>query len=117
MGLNREKRMKRLRNLMFAAVCATSFLGAAQAATVTVSQFGQQGWKSDDTRSAAGLNLVGTNYTNAPRPGQTPTAADDAAIATQIQFVAGPAGSTYGGAVSIDGTSGNSGKSNISVIN
>jgi hypothetical protein len=72
-----------------------------------VSNFGDSGWRSDDTRSAAGANLVGLNYTNATLPGQTPTSADDAAIATQIQFVDGPAGSTYGGAVSIDGTSGN----------
>lgn len=45
-----------------------------------------------------------------------PTAADDIAIQQQIQFVSGPAGSTFGGAVSLDGTSGNSGKSSISVI-
>jgi hypothetical protein len=90
---------------------------SAGASTVTVGAFGDQGWRSDDTRDAAGTNLVGITSTNAPKPGQTPTAGDDTAIAQQIQFVNGPAGSTYGGAVSIDGTSGNSGKSNISVIN
>src|ERR1043166_2027006 len=82
-----------------------------------VTDFGVGGWRSDDTRDAAGNNLVGINNTNAGKPGQVPTAADDAAIAAQIQFVAGPAGSTYGGAVSVNGTSSNSGKSNYSVIN
>ncbi|CAG9933127.1 PEP-CTERM sorting domain-containing protein [Candidatus Nitrotoga arctica] len=89
----------------------------ASASVIQVDGFGAGGWKSDDTRSATGTNLVGTNNTHAGRPGQAPTAADDTAIATQIQFVAGPAGSTYGGAVSMDGTSSNSGKSNFSVIN
>ncbi|MCC7083379.1 MAG: hypothetical protein IT427_00050 [Pirellulales bacterium] len=81
-----------------------------------VDSFGDYGWKSDDTRNTSGTNLVGINSTHAGKPGQTPTAADDTAIASQIQFVAGPNGSTYGGAVSIDGTSSNSGKSSISVI-
>ena len=88
----------------------------AAAVQVDVGFFGQQGWKSDDTRNASGVDLVGTNYTHAGKPGVVPSAAHDTAIAQQIQFVAGPAGSTYGGAVSIDGTSGNSGKSNFSVI-
>jgi hypothetical protein len=111
----------RIRSLKSLVVLSAVALGAmaqvAGASTVTVGAFGDQGWRSDDTRDAAGNNLVGITSTNAPRPGQTPTAADDLAIAQQIQFVAGPAGSTYGGAVSIDGTSGNGGKSNISVIN
>jgi len=89
---------------------------AVMAVQIRVDQFGDHGWKSDDTRSSAGTNLVGINNTHAGRPGQTPTAADDLAIATQIQFVPGPAGSTYGGAVSIDGTATGNGKSNYSVI-
>lgn len=89
----------------------------ASAALIQVDSFGAGGWKSDDTRSSTGVNLVGTNSTHAGKPGQAPTAADDLAIAQQIKFVAGPAGSTYGGAVSIDGTATGSGKSNISVIN
>jgi hypothetical protein len=88
----------------------------ATAAAITVDSFGDFGWKSDDTRTAAGTNLVGINNTNAGKPGQVPTAADDAAIAAQIQFIDAPPGSTYGGAVSIDGTANGSGKSNFSVI-
>jgi hypothetical protein len=90
---------------------------SARASTVYVSNFGDGGWKSDDTRDATGVDLVGTNNTHAGDPAVVPSAAHDTAIANQIKFVAGPAGSTYGGAVSIDGTSGNSGKSNFSVIN
>ena len=85
-------------------------------ATVLVNGFGVDGWRSDDTRNASGVDLVGVNDTNAGKPGQTPTSADDTAIAQQIQFVSGPAGSTYGGALSLDGTISNSGKSNFSVI-
>ncbi len=89
---------------------------AASAATQYVNSFGAHGWKSDDTRDTSGVDLVGVNYTHFGKPGQSPTSADDAAIAQQIQFVPGPAGSTYGGAVMIDGTSSNSGKSTISVV-
>ncbi|MBK9129415.1 MAG: HYR domain-containing protein [Phycisphaerales bacterium] len=91
-------------------------LGIATGATQYVTTFGAGGWRSDDTRDAAGTDLVGLNYTHFGKPGQTPTAADDTAIAQQIQIVSGPSGSTYGGAVMIDGTSGNPGKSTISVI-
>jgi hypothetical protein len=105
-----------MRSIVTGALALSIWCGAASAAVVEVVGFGQQGWRSDDTRDALGANLVGINYTNAPKPGQTPTAADDTAIAQQIQFVPGPAGSTYGGAVSIDGTSSNSGKSNFSVV-
>lgn len=90
--------------------------GTASAGTITVADFGDHGWYSDDTRSSAGADLVGLAYTHYGKPGQTPTAADDAAIAAQLQFVNGPAGSTYGGAIKIDGTSDNSGKSTISVV-
>jgi hypothetical protein len=102
---------------LFVFALATALgIGQASAAVITVGNFGEQGWNSDDTRTAAGVDLVGINNTNAPKPGQIPTAADDLAIAQQIKFVAGPAGSTYGGAVSIDGTANNNGKSNYSVI-
>lgn len=96
---------------------AVATIGTAMGATTVVNSFGDGGWYSDDTRSASGADLVGTNSTHAGKPGQTPTAADDTAIAQQIQFVAGPSGSTYGGAVSFNGTSGNPGKSTISAIN
>ena len=102
-----------------AALLGAALLGSMQAnaAPILINHFGAGGWYSDDTRSAAGTDLVGTASTLNGKPGQAATAADDTAIATQIQFVAGPAGSTYGGAVSIDGTSSNSGKSNIAVTN
>lgn len=116
------QRIVRCTVTQFVALFMACILGPAlttklEAAVQLVDSFGDYGWKSDDTRDASGNNLVGINNTNAGKPGQVPTAADDTAIASQIQFVAGPSGSTYGGAVSIDGTSGNSGKSNISVIN
>ena len=118
-GPKEGQRSLKMKRSMIAVTLMMAFsaLSASHAATVVVQNFGDQGWRSDDTRDAAGANLVGINNTNAGKPGQVPTAADDTAIAAQIQFVAGPAGSTYGGAVSIDGTASNSGKSNISTIN
>jgi len=85
-------------------------------ATINVTGLGSGGWFSDDTRNTSGTDLIGTTLTHAGKPGQAPTAADDKAILQQIAIVAGPAGSTYGGAFKIDGTSSNSGKSNISTI-
>jgi hypothetical protein len=111
--------MKMSRSLVLAAaIAAIPALSsvALRADQLDIYQFGDGGWRSDDTRNTSGTNLVGITSTNAPAPGSTPSAADDLAIAQQIQFVGGPAGSTYGGAVSIDGTSSNSGKSNISTI-
>lgn len=112
-------RHKSARGLMASALLAGLALATtlpAPAAMIAVDQFGLGGWMSDDTRTAAGVDLVGIASTHAGKPGQVPAAADDAAIATQIQFVNGPSGSTYGGAVSVNGTSGNSGKSTISVV-
>lgn len=105
-----------MRRSFLCAGIALLLAAPVHAATQQVIQFGDGGWRSDDTRDATGADLVGFN-TNAPKPGVTPTAAADAAIANQISFVTGPIGSTYGGAVSIDGTSSNSGKSNFSTIN
>ena len=90
---------------------------SASAATIVVDGLGDAGWLSDDTRSGAGADLVGVSSTHYGKPGQTPTAADDTAIGQQIQFVTGPAGSTYGGAVKIIAPVGNPGKSTVSVIN
>lgn len=87
------------------------------AAPITVNSFGGGGWYSDDTRDDAGNDLVGLTYTQFGDPGVTPTAANDTAIANQIKFVPGPGGSTYGGAVSIDGGTQNAAKSNIAVVN
>lgn len=104
----------RLRNLVIFAVFLVP--SPTTAAVVEVATFGDQGWKSDDTRDIAGTDLVGINNTHAGDPAVTPSAADDAAIANQIKFVTAPAGSILYGAVKIDGTSSNSGKSNISTI-
>ena len=105
-----------LKTLAIAGLLSASMCISANAAVVVVDSFGDSGWRSDDTRDSTGVNLVGINNTNAGKPGQVPTAGDDAAIAAQIKFIDGPAGSTYGGAVSIDGTATGSGKSNFSVI-
>ena len=88
----------------------------AHAAIIEVGNFGDFGWRSDDTRNTSGVNLVGITNTNDPAPGSTPTAADDAAIANQLQFTTAPSGATFYGAVKIDGTTSNSGKSNLSAI-
>lgn len=120
MGLTKIHIMNKNKFIVGCAAVAALVFGltaAASAVVVAVKDFGDHGWRSDDTRNTSGVDLVGTINTHAGRPGQTATAADDAAIASQIQFVDGPVGSTYGGAVSIDGTSSNSGKSTISVIN
>jgi hypothetical protein len=102
---------------LFGGLVVLTVAAGSEASPVTVYDFGVAGWRSDDTRNNSGVNLVGITNTNAPRPGQTPTGADDLAIEQQIQFVAGPAGATYGGgAVKIEtGTSGSS-KSNFSVV-
>ena len=77
---------------------------------------GSGGWFSDDTRNAAGTDLVGSALTHAGKPGTVASAAADLAIAQQISIVNAPAGSTYGTALKIDGTSANTGKSTVSVI-
>ncbi len=97
-------------------VTAFALINSLAAATITVQQFGDNGWKADDTRTGAGVDLVGLNYTHAGKPGQTPTLADDALIAQQIKFVTAPAGATYSGAAQIIAPVGNPGKSTISVI-
>ncbi len=75
------------------------------------------GWYSDDTRNASGVDLVGTNFTQYGKPGQTPSTADDTAISQQLQFVDGPAGSTGGGSVKIIAPTENPGKSTLSTVN
>jgi hypothetical protein len=102
-----------------AIVCAATaaLMGGTslQAATV-VGAFGQGGWRSDDTRSSTGTDLVGINNTNAPKPGATPTSADDLAIAGAIVFQSAaqaPAGSD--GAVKLIDT-GTPSKTTISTI-
>ncbi|HYH63224.1 MAG TPA: hypothetical protein VD866_00855, partial [Urbifossiella sp.] len=86
-------------------------------ATLEVTGFGIGGWRSDDTRDIAGNDLVGVQLTNAPDAAVTPSAANDLAILQQLQLVSGPAGSLYGGAVKIDGTTENAGKTSFSTVN
>lgn len=54
--------------------------------TVQVGALGQAGWFADDSRAANGTDLVGTDYTRFGKPGQTPTTADDAALAERMYF-------------------------------
>ena len=102
---------------------AMFIVGAVQAVggTVFVGAFGDQGWLSDDTRTPNGVDLVGINYTHAGKPGQTPTAADDATIAQQIKFIgnAPAANGPYGtNALELTfGTGTGSGKATLSTIN
>ncbi len=88
----------------------------ANAGTVNVGAIGEQGWKSDDTRSNSGTDLVGINNTHAGKPGQTPTAADDTAIANQIQFVDDAPGGVQALKLSWSAGTG-SGKATLSTIN
>lgn len=102
----------------FAALSALTWgaIGLTQASAQQVKQLGDFGWLSDDTRSAAGTDLVGSTLTHAGKPGQTPTGADDIAISSQLSFVDAPAGSAFGAALRITGTTSNSGKSTISLL-
>ena len=111
-------------------------LRATNAATIDVQGFGQNGWYSWDTRDTSGNQLVGTNDTHPYGPtyfGVPASAASDTAIGKQIIFMgegqtvntadgnpppgASPIGSLGGlGYVRLDGTSSNSGKSDISYV-
>lgn len=106
---------------IIAAVGITAGLGLATrpaaATTVIVNHLGAHGWYSSDTRDASGTNLYGQDGTQPyliTLHGAVP--GDDAKIAQQIGFVAGPAGSLHdAGAVRLYATDQNKGKANISV--
>ncbi len=98
-------------------VALLALVGAASASTINVTGFGVDGWMSDDTRSATGANLVGTNYTHYGKPGQAGTAADDAAIADAIQFVDTAPGGQNGLRLEKNSTSPGMGKTSLSKIN
>lgn len=103
---------------IYAMVLAVSSIGFA--AVQEVGAIGEGGWKSDDTRDAAGSYLVGTNYTHYGKPGQTPTAADDAAIANILQFkdaTSAPAGSNKGALMLNKDSTPGMGKATLSVVN
>ena len=115
-----------------AAIAGYAIASPAQGATQVVSDFGDNGWYSWDTRSDTGAQLVGTHDTS-PAWNGTHTSADDTAINKQIIFMgegqvvndsaggtppASPSGSLNGlGYVRLDGTDTNSGKSDISYVN
>lgn len=92
------------------------FAAGAWAQTNVNSLGAASGWYSDDTRTAAGVVLNGTNssfqpffsYLGAPAP----STADDALIAEQIKFGDFYAGSS-GGVMILDGTTANQGKSSV----
>jgi hypothetical protein len=94
-------------------------ISAAIGQTTHITDFGQgsfglDGWKSDDTRTSAGTNLIGSLFTHGGAGPAVP--GDDALIATQIDWV-----NSFGtrgnlGGLRFDGTTTNSGKSTISVI-
>jgi hypothetical protein len=119
-----------------ALVLAAGVCNCASAATQYVDHFGAGNWYSWDTRNTSGAQLVGTNDTNPAGSayfGKSASTADDTAIEKQIIFMsegqtinggsgnntlpASPAGSLGGlGYVRLDGTSSNSGKSDISYV-
>ncbi len=107
------------------------FSSGAQAAIV-VNDFGAGDWKSWDTRDTSGTRLLGTNDSHPGWPAGVYSPANDPLIEKQIMFMGegqtvadaaggtpdpSPAGSLGGlGYVRLDGTSSNSGKSDISYI-
>ena len=115
-----HERKVRMKKYMFCILVICLAASLSFAATVNVGAFGDQGWYSDDTRATSGTNttndLVGTNNTHAGKPGQTPTLADDAAIASQIQFVNNAPESVNALKLSF-GTGTASGKATVSTIN
>lgn len=123
--------MKAFKLLFLAALAACASAAQLSAATVVVNDFGVNGWMSYDTRSPAGANLRGTNYT-VPGMSGTYTTGDDTLIAKQLNFMgenqvvndaagatppASPTGSLNSlGYVRLDGTNANAGKSDISYV-
>src|SRR4051812_15896767 len=112
-------------------------VGTSTASTLVVNGFGAGGWYSWDTRNTSGAQLVGTNDTHPFGPtyfGVPASAASDTAIEKQIIFMGegqtvntengnpppapSPTGSLNSlGYVRLEGTSSNSGKSDISYVN
>lgn len=119
------------------ALALTASAPQALAATVVVNGFGAGGWKSWDTRNTSGAKQLGLVRTHAAFIAVTSpyvgSAADDTQIGKQIVFMGegettldaagatpdpSPTGSLGGlGYVRLDGTSANSGKSDISFVN
>jgi hypothetical protein len=113
---------------MILSKCFPVVVGALAAmAPVAVSQniyvndFGVAGWYSDDTRSDAGVDLVGLNYTHAAVQDGRGSETDDSAIRTFLDFTSDFAGgpSTWQGlgALRIYSGTQNEAKSSISMIN
>jgi hypothetical protein len=123
--------MKRL-SLISTGAALCLLLSNAATADVIVNGFGAGNWKSWDTRDISGTRLLGTSDSHPGWPGGSYSAANDPLIEKQIKFMGegltvqdaaggtpdpSPTGSLNGlGYVRLDGTSGNSGKSDISYI-
>ncbi len=89
----KEFRMKRILLVLSIIFSFNLICFNLNAQTQYVNKLGSSsGWYSDDTRNATGANLVGSTLTHYGKPGQTPTAVDDIAIAQQISFDGGPNG-------------------------
>ena len=121
--------------LLVGAVALSAMSSVGFGAVEVVNGFGVDGWTSWDTRNTSGTQLVGTNDTNPAGVayfGKPASTADDTAIQQQIVFMgegqtvndaagntppASPTGSLNGlGYVRLDGTSSNSGKSDLSYV-
>jgi hypothetical protein len=112
-----EAKGPQMRLLLALTTCAIIFSATNSFAdTLYVKQIGDGGWYSDDTR-CAGKDLVGLNNTqpNARLSTVAPSAADDAQIAKQLQFVSSAPGNKAGLMLTFDASS--SGKATLSVIN
>ncbi|MBX3423492.1 MAG: VCBS domain-containing protein [Pirellulaceae bacterium] len=117
-GRNARRDKPRFRRSYYRGLLVSEMLEQRQLLAVTdvAALLGAHGWKSDDTRDIAGSDLVGSLLTNAGDVGVTPSTAHDQAILQQVRIVNAPAGSAFPGALLVDGTSSNSGKSTASVV-
>ncbi len=73
-------------------------------------------WRSDDTRSAAGVNLVGSTLTHQSLQGGLGSSADDAAIAARLSFVADASSINGAGYLRVDASGGSAAKATLSLI-
>jgi nitrous oxidase accessory protein NosD len=112
-----EDRRMRAGSLGFQLAMMTCLMASAWAAPLSVTSLGDEGWYSDDARNLAGVDLVGLTSTLHGKPGVTPTALDDAAIAGILGFVPGPGGSVSDGVMKVTLGDSNSAKSTASTVN
>lgn len=112
--------MNMSKNVFRALAVGVCFASVAAAQTIYVNNFGAAGWYSDDTRSDAGTNLIGLNYTHPSLQNGQGTEQDDLAISQVLSFTSsfsGAADTRFGlGALRINGGTQNAAKSTISII-